>query len=161
MLVTPHFQIGLRNRTANMAPPAVHLPIHIPWVRKNCRRNRGKAEFRENTVSLTVLAYGTFTPNFPWFLSHPCICFGREIYINVSAHLSVCPTVHTAIHLSDGLFVCLSFGPSVCHLISPFVCPSIHLNHASFRNSKNACFQMHPRISTRRSVCPSVGPSVR
>ena len=122
---TPHFEIGLRNRTANMAPTAVHLPIHIPWVRKNCRRNRGKAEFRENTVSLTVLAYGTFTQNFPWFSSHPCIFRWTDLYKCVFPPF------------------CLSNGPYSRPSIWWFVCLSvIWSTRLSFNQS--ICVSVHP-----------------
>ena len=67
---TPWIDIGIRFKAANMAQIVIHLPSCVSWVPKNCRRNRGKADFLVNTECFTLLLYGTIKETFKGFTFH-------------------------------------------------------------------------------------------
>ena len=107
-------EIGLWFRTANMEQIATHIPNDISWVPKNCRQNRRKANFRENTGSFYYTPWCSVILNFPRFLTQSC---HLHVGYRVCIRRCTCPTYY----------------PTVCPFICPFevgllVCRLIGLN---------------------------------
>ena len=101
-------EIGITFRAANMAQIAIHPPNYVSWVPENCRRNRGKGDFRENTESFHMLLHGTLIPNFPIFLSIGVVSkrFLASVYDWVCLGFSIRLSVYLSVRFDVFLSVC-------------------------------------------------------
>ena len=105
-------EIGLWFRTLNMEQIAIHVPNDISWVPKNCRQNRRKANFRENTGSITILLDALSFSIFQGF--YPKLSFASSIsrlyttlFLSDPIDLTVCPFICP---FEVGLLVCWLVG---------------------------------------------------